>query len=96
MAADVESNLDANAEEEGVPSGPRQVGQGIKGQYVYWITMAHPTDVTIERLGLHAPTDYTREKFSELTMKAHADVEVEIMETVVCVERSAPTAQSWA
>ena len=92
MAADVESKLDANVEEEGVPSGPRQVGQGITGQYGYWITMAHPADVTIERLGPHAPTDYTREQFSELTVKAHADVKVEAIETVVCVERSAPTA----
>ena len=52
--------------------------------------MAHPEDATIERLGLKVPTEYTREQFSELIVKAHADVQAEI----VGVGRSAPTAQS--
>lgn len=65
-------------------------GRGIKGQYAHWITMAHPEDATIQRLGLKVPTEYAREQFSELIVTAQTDVQAGI----VGVGRSAPTAQS--
>ena len=29
-------------------SGPPQTGRGVKGQYVYWVTMSHPRAETVE------------------------------------------------
>ena len=29
-------------------SGPPQTGRGVKGQYVYWVTMSHPRPETVE------------------------------------------------
>jgi len=72
--------------EEGSPSGPVQAGRGVQGQYVYWITMSQPKPETIEQLGVKVPADFTRDEFSELIVKAHADVEIDIVETIVFLE----------
>ena len=61
-------------EASGTPSGPRQVGRGVKGEYVYWITMSHPSDEVVQRLGLKVPSEFSREEFSELIVKAHGEV----------------------
>ena len=73
-------------EASGTPSGPRQVGRGVKGQYVYWITMSHPSDEVVQRLGLKVPSEFSREEFSELIVKAHGEVNVQIVETVCFFE----------
>ena len=55
----------AVVEASGTPSGPRQVGRGVKGQNVYWITMSHPSDEVVQRLGLKVPSEFRGEEFSE-------------------------------
>ena len=72
----------AQAPAEGEPTGPPQAGRGNNGQYVYWIALAHPKPETIELLELKAPTDFTRKSFPQLIVKAHAECNVQIMETV--------------
>ena len=39
--------------------------QTVQGQYVYWITMSHPKEETVRRLGLKVPSDFSREEFSK-------------------------------
>ena len=34
------AGADGGVETGALPSGPRQVGRGIKGRYVYWITFS--------------------------------------------------------
>ena len=70
----------------GVPTGPLQKGRGVQGQYVYWITMSHPLDETVARLGLKVPGDFSREEFSKLVVEAHAANNIELVETVVFLE----------
>ena len=72
--------------EAGIPSGPKQIGRGVKGQYVYWIVMSHPGDEAVERLGLKVPSEFSREEFSQLVVQAHAEVNVEIVETACFYE----------
>ena len=54
------------ADSEDGAMGPPQRGRGVKGQYVYWVAMPHPTPETVQRLGLHVPGDFSREEFEEL------------------------------
>ena len=54
------SVLMSEARVEWEPSGPPQSGRGVKGQYVYWVCMAHPKPETVESLGVKVPGDYTR------------------------------------
>ena len=63
------------------PSGPKQYGGGIQGQYVYWVGCSHPKDDTVARFGLTRPCEFTREEFSELIVKAHGDCDIEVLET---------------
>ena len=34
------------------PAGPVQRGQGVRGQYCYWITASDPLPETVQRLGV--------------------------------------------
>ena len=62
----------------GQPTGPHQAGRGVVGQYVYWITMPHPTPETAHRL--KSPTDYTRESFRQTVCRAHEENGVIVLE----------------
>ena len=70
---------------EAEPSGPQQ-GRGRPGQYVYWITMAHPSQATIARLGIKAPSDLTRDSFRSLVVARHTACGVHLVETVCFLE----------
>ncbi|CAK0903598.1 unnamed protein product [Prorocentrum cordatum] len=61
--------------------GPPQQGRGAKGQYVYWITQAHPKPETVERLGLKTPSDFTREEFNAMVVQVHTASGVTLEET---------------
>ena len=37
------------------PSGPKQHGRGVHGQYVYWVTMPHPKPETITKHDVKCP-----------------------------------------
>lgn len=76
----------SEAHVEGDTTGTPQRGRGVQGQYVYWITMARPKQETLDRLGLKAPENYTREEFSQLVVKAHRECEVEVIETSCFLE----------
>ena len=52
------------------PTGPDQRGRGVRGQYVYWITMVQPEVSTIEAYSLKVPADFSRETFLELVVEA--------------------------
>ena len=71
---------------EDAPTGPPQHGMNCPGQYVYWISMPHPKPETVARLGLRLPSEFSREAFSELLVKAHAECDVDIVETVTFLE----------
>ena len=66
--------------EEGV-SGPPQGGRNAPGQYVYWITMVHPKEETVQRLEVKTPSDFTREEFCQLMVVAHQACSIELVET---------------
>lgn len=68
------------------PTGPDQSGRGNNGQYVYWIVFAHPTDSSIQRLGLRSPAEFTRNAFSQLAVQVHKDCGVHILETANFLE----------
>ena len=63
------------------PSGPRQYGRGVHGQYVYWITMPYAKAATIATHNLKRPDEFTRDAFCELLVKAHRGCGIEIPET---------------
>ena len=44
-------------------TGPVQTGRGVKGQYVYWITMPMPSEAMIADHDLKKPSDFTRMEF---------------------------------
>ena len=48
--------------------------------------MAHPKPETVTNLGIKVPTDFDREGFSKLIVKAHAEEDIEIVETVSFLE----------
>ena len=50
------------------PTGPPQIGHGRKRQYVYWITMSHPLEETVQRLGLLVPESFSRGQFNEFVV----------------------------
>ena len=83
------AGADGGVETGALPSGPRQVGRGIKGRYVYWITFSHPVEEATERLSLKVPSEFSREEFSQLIVKVHAEVGVEIVETACFFETHA-------
>ena len=60
------------------PTGPEQKGGGVQGQYVYWITQPHPRR---PELGYKAPSEFSREQFGELIVKAHKECNITIVET---------------
>ena len=62
-------------------SGPPQTGRGVKGQYVYWITMSHPRSETVEAHGVKVPGDFDRRSFRELLVEVHGECGVKIVET---------------
>ena len=68
------------------PTGPDQQGRGKKGQYVYWVTMAHPTDQTVQHFNLQVPDAYTRPQFSDLVVAAHTKHNIDVVETAVFKE----------
>ena len=43
-------------------------------------------DEAVERLGLKVPFEFNREEFSELIVKAHSEVNLEIVETACFFE----------
>ena len=61
-------------------SGPPQISRGVKGQYVYWITMSHPQLETVEAHGVKVPGDFARDSFWELSVKVHRDCDIAIVE----------------
>ena len=76
-------------------NGPPQHGRGVQGQYVYWLTFAHPTQESVERFGLKTPTDFydatqswvlAREEFTTLVVNAHAAEQVELVEAACFLE----------
>ena len=71
---------------DGGASGPPQRGRGYNGQYVYWITQAHPTAESVRKLGLKVPGDFSRQSFGELTVKVHAECGIAIVETACFLE----------
>ena len=62
--------------------GPPQAGQGSNGQYVYWITMAFPSEETVAEHGMKTPADFDRESFRQIVAEAHTFCKVELVETV--------------
>lgn len=67
-------------------TGPLQKGQGVAGQYVYWICMAHPFAETVEAQGVKIPDDFTRDTFRELIVEAQRHQGVELLESVCLLE----------
>ena len=57
-------------------SGPLQRGRGVKGQYVYCITMPNPLPETVASRGVKTPMDYTRKQFIELGAQVHTECEL--------------------
>ena len=66
--------------------GPPQFGRGVKGQYVYWIVMAQPTQEVVQRAGVKQPADFSRSSFSELVVKCHDEGDEKIIETAIFLE----------
>ena len=52
-------------------TGPPQTGRGVRGQYVYWITMPMPTPEMIAAHDIKKPTDFTRQEFIDLGVEVH-------------------------
>lgn len=48
--------------------------------------MSHPKPETVAIHGLKVPSDFDRKSFSKLMVKAHAEEEIEIVETVAFLE----------
>ena len=63
-------------------TGPTQKGQGVAGQYGYWICMAHPSAETVEAQRVKTPDDFIRDTFRELIAEAHRHQGVELLESV--------------
>ena len=61
--------------------GPTQRGQGVTGQYVYWICMPFPLPETVASNGVKTPDDFDRESFRAVVVEAHAFAEVTVLET---------------
>ena len=68
------------------PTGPDQTGRGKPGQYVYWIVFSHPTEDSIQRLGLRTPAEFTRDLFSQLMVQVHKDCSVQLVEAANFLE----------
>ena len=68
------------------PNGPPQRGRGVNGQYVYWITMSHPTVETVQSLGVKTPAEFTRESFAELIVQAHKSCSINIVAPAILLE----------
>ena len=67
-------------------SGPPQRGSGVKGQYVYWITMVQPTAEVVDRWGLRRPEEFSREEFGKFIVKAHKECDIAVVETACFME----------
>ena len=52
-------------------TGPFQQRRGMKGQYVYWITMPYPKAETIIEHGVKTPEDYDCGGFIQLGLAVH-------------------------
>ena len=52
------------------PTGPPQQGRGVKGQYVYPITLSMPTEKG-RSLGLRGPEAFSRQSFGDLVAQAY-------------------------
>ena len=76
----------ASSADDARPTGPAQEGRGVQGQYMYWVCVAHSKSETVQRLGLKVPSDFTREEFGELMVKAHKDMKINVVETVCFLE----------
>ena len=82
VAAPAKEPAAANIE----PTGPMQRGRGVRGQYVYSITMSSPLPETVANRGVKRPTDFTREQFIQLGMQVHTACGVDVMEAAYFVE----------
>ena len=71
---------------EGGPSGPGQSGRGCDGQYVYWVVMVQPNPAVIASHRRKRPEAFTRGQFGQLMVKAHAEVDVTIVEAACFLE----------
>ena len=60
--------------------GPFQNGRGVRGQYVYWITMPMPKPETVATHGVKTPAEYSREQFIELGVAVHAACGHDVLE----------------
>ena len=59
-------------------SGPLQRGRGVKGQYVYCITMPNPLPEIVASRGVKTPMDYTWKQFIELGVQVHTECEFDL------------------
>ena len=44
-------------------AGPVQEGQGVAGQYVYWIRIPHPMEETVAERNIKTPEDFDGDSF---------------------------------
>ena len=66
--------------------GPAQRGQGVAGQYVYWICMPYPTPENVAAHNVKTPDDFNRDSFRQVVLEAHSDNGVQLLETVCFLE----------
>jgi len=69
--------------------GPVQRGQGVAGQYVYWICMPHPLLETVAEHGIKTPEDFDRDSFRVAVLEDHQACGVELLESVCFLEQHA-------
>ena len=69
--------------------GPPQGGQGVNGQYVYWISFAFPAEQTVAQNGIKTPADFSRQSSREVAAEAYQVCNIELVETVCCQEQHA-------
>ena len=65
-----------------VSTGPLQHGRGVQGQYMSWITQPDVTPDMIQQHQLKTPSDFDRDQFRAVVVQAHADSNVDVLETV--------------
>ena len=71
------------------PTGPQEAAgrDGSARQYCWWITFPFPYAVTVVRLQLKTPAEYTRQSFLDEVKRAYERVGVPILEAVVFLEK---------
>ena len=65
-----------------VLDGPAQRGQGVAGQYVYWMCMPYPTPENVAAHNVKTPDDFNRDSFRQVVLEVHSDNGAQLVETV--------------